>query len=97
MVKQAAKNETLVIALSQTLDNGEAEAIALETAPRFDGEPALVLRELIQSAVITSGLLHARFPPLLGGDLNPLSGFYFPLFSMVFPWEISIRVATCGR
>ena len=31
MVKQAAKNETLVIALRQTLDNGEAEAIALAT------------------------------------------------------------------
>jgi hypothetical protein len=30
------------------------------------------------------------------GDLNPLSGFYFPLFSMVFPWGISIRVETCG-
>jgi hypothetical protein len=22
---------------------------------------------------------------VLGGDLNPVSGFYFPLFSMVFP------------
>ena len=31
-------------------------------------------------------------PSLLGGDLNPLSGFYFPLFSTVFPWEIFIRV-----
>jgi predicted nucleic acid-binding protein len=31
MVKRAAKNETLVIALRQTLDNGEAEAIALAT------------------------------------------------------------------
>ena len=31
MVKQAAKNEILVIALRQTLDNGEAEAIALAT------------------------------------------------------------------
>ena len=31
IVKQAAKNETLVIALRQTLDNGEAEAIALAT------------------------------------------------------------------
>jgi predicted nucleic acid-binding protein len=31
MVKWAAKNETLVIALRQTLDNGEAEAIALAT------------------------------------------------------------------
>jgi hypothetical protein len=29
--------------------------------------------------------------------LNPLSGFCFPLFSMVFPWGISIRVATCGK
>jgi hypothetical protein len=26
-----------------------------------------------------------ELPPLLGGDLNPLSGFYFPLFSVVFP------------
>jgi predicted nucleic acid-binding protein len=31
MVKQAAKNEILVIALRQTLDDGEAEAIALAT------------------------------------------------------------------
>ena len=31
MAKQATKNETLVIALRQTLDNGEAEAIALAT------------------------------------------------------------------
>ena len=31
-----------------------------------------------------------------GGDLNPILGFYFPLFSMVFPWGISIRVETCG-
>ena len=31
MVQRAAKNETLVIALRQTLDNGEAEAIALAT------------------------------------------------------------------
>jgi len=29
--------------------------------------------------------------------LNPVSGFYFPLFSMVFPWGISIRVAICGK
>ena len=29
-----------------------------------------------------SGLL------LLGGDLNPILGFYFPLFSMVFPREL---------
>jgi predicted nucleic acid-binding protein len=30
IVKQAAKNEILVIALSQTLDDGEVEAIALD-------------------------------------------------------------------
>ena len=30
------------------------------------------------------------------GDLNPVSGFYFPLFSTVFPWEISIRVESGG-
>jgi hypothetical protein len=34
---------------------------------------------------------------VLGGDLNPTSGFCFPLFSMVFSWGISIRVETCGR
>ena len=31
------------------------------------------------------------------GDLNPILGFYFPLFSMVFPWGISIRVEICGK
>ena len=31
------------------------------------------------------------------GDSNPLSGFYFPLFSMVFPWGISIGVETGGK
>jgi hypothetical protein len=34
------------------------------------------------SAWILSELL------LLGGDLNPVSGFYFPLFSMVFPRKV---------
>ena len=34
---------------------------------------------------------------LLGGDLNPILGFYFPLFSMVFPQGIAIRVEICGR
>src|SRR6516165_11894904 len=29
----------------------------------------------------------AEFFPLLGGDLNPLSGFCFPPFSMSFPEE----------
>ena len=28
--------------------------------------------------------------------MNPISGFYFPLFSRVLPWGISIRVETCG-
>src|ERR1700730_2957682 len=30
------------------------------------------------------------------GDLNPVSGFYFPLFSRVFPSEIAIRVESGG-
>jgi hypothetical protein len=33
---------------------------------------------------------------LLGGDLNPILGFCFPLFSRVLPWGISIRVETSG-
>src|SRR6266436_3624686 len=41
-------------------------------------------------------LLRDEFPPLLGGDLNPVSGFYFPLFSMVFPSEIAISVESGG-
>ena len=36
------------------------------------------------------------FSYVLGGDLNPISGFYFPLFSMAFPWEVSIGVENCG-
>jgi hypothetical protein len=32
-----------------------------------------------------------------GGDLNPILGFCFPLFSRVFPWRTSIRVETCGK
>jgi len=43
MVKQAAKNETLVIALRQTLDNGEAEAIALA---RFQRKSPFLRRRL---------------------------------------------------
>jgi hypothetical protein len=31
-----------------------------------------------------------------GGDLNPVLGFYFPLFSMVFPSKIAIRVENGG-
>jgi hypothetical protein len=36
-------------------------------------------------------LLHDRFSPLLGGDLNPILGFCFPLFSMLFPGEFPSR------
>ena len=42
-------------------------------------------------------LWSAQFLLCSEGDLNPLLGFYFPLFSMVFPWGISIRVAICGK
>jgi hypothetical protein len=37
-----------------------------------------------------------RMAPLLGGGLNPILGFCFPLFSIYFPGEFSIRVETCG-
>jgi hypothetical protein len=30
------------------------------------------------------------------GDLNPISGFYFPPFSRVFPWGISINLEKSG-
>jgi hypothetical protein len=33
---------------------------------------------------------------LLGGGLNPVSGFCFPLFSRVLPGRISTGVETCG-
>ena len=33
---------------------------------------------------------------VLGGDLNPVSGLYFPLFSRVFPSEIAISVESGG-
>jgi hypothetical protein len=32
-----------------------------------------------------------------GGDLNPISGFYFPLFSTVLPWKSANRVENTGR
>jgi hypothetical protein len=32
-----------------------------------------------------------------GGDLNPILGFCFPPFSMVFSVGISIRLEICGR
>ena len=34
---------------------------------------------------------------VLGGDLNPVSGFYFPLFSMVLPRKSANRVENDGR
>jgi hypothetical protein len=34
---------------------------------------------------------------VLGGDLNPILKFCFPLYSMLFPWGISIRVENCGK
>ena len=44
------------------------------------------------------GLLwSAEFSPLLGGDLNPILGFCFPVFSRVLPWGISIRVEIFGK
>jgi hypothetical protein len=33
---------------------------------------------------------------VLGGDLNPILGFYFPLFSMVFPREFPSGVENYG-
>src|ERR1700693_6028616 len=40
-----------------------------------------------------------RIPPLLGGDLNPVSGFPFPLFSMLVcrPYLIVYRIAESQR
>ena len=34
---------------------------------------------------------------VLGGDLNPVLGFCFPLFSMVFPRKSASRVENTGR
>ena len=34
---------------------------------------------------------------LLGGDLNPVSGFPFPLLSMLLPWQSANRVENAGR
>jgi hypothetical protein len=42
-------------------------------------------------------LFESKNPALLGRGLEPDLGFCFPLFSMVFPWGISIRVAICGK
>ena len=44
--------------------------------------------------VVSCGLLDFLLCSV--GDLNPLSGFYFPLFSMMFPSEIAIRVENGG-
>jgi hypothetical protein len=37
-----------------------------------------------------------ELPILLGGDLSPVSGFPFPLFSIVLPREIAISVENSG-
>jgi hypothetical protein len=42
-------------------------------------------------------LLHIDFHLCSGGDLNPILGFCFPLFSMAFPWGISTSVEICGK
>jgi hypothetical protein len=44
--------------------------------------------------VVPCGLLDSPLASV--GDLNPFLGFCFPLFSMVFPWGISIRVEIGG-
>jgi len=44
--------------------------------------------------VVSCGLLDFLLCSV--GDLNPILGFCFPLFSMVFPWGISIRVESGG-
>jgi uncharacterized protein len=54
MVKQAAKNEALVIALRQTLDNGEAEAIALAT--ELQPEAVLLDDKLARRMALRFGL-----------------------------------------
>jgi hypothetical protein len=38
--------------------------------------------------VVSCGLLDFLLSSV--GDLNPVSGFYFPLFSMVFPGEFPL-------
>jgi predicted nucleic acid-binding protein len=52
MVKQAAKNETLVIALRQTLDNGEAGAIVLATRIATRSDDKLARRMARQLGVL---------------------------------------------
>jgi hypothetical protein len=49
----------------------------------------VVERKLFKSNHLKAGI-SAR------GDLNPILGFCFPLFSRVLPWGISIRVETSG-
>ena len=67
----------------------------------FLESPAGRLREIIFRQGCKSRRKYLSAWPLgdllCSGGLNPLSGFYFPLFSMVFPWEIYIRVAICGK
>ena len=41
-------------------------------------------------------LWHARFPPLLGGGLEPHFRVLFSAIFQGFPWGVSIRVEICG-
>jgi hypothetical protein len=43
-----------------------------------------LMSEVFEFKPLKSGV---QWNYVLGGDLNPFLGFYFPLFSMVFPWE----------
>ena len=45
---------------------------------------------------IVAKLPHVRLSPLLGGDLNPVLGFCFPLFSIGLPGGIAISVENSG-
>jgi predicted nucleic acid-binding protein len=65
MLKQAAENKALVIALRQTLDNGEAEAIALATE----------LQNYNQKS--RSGLLGRQISPPNGATAWFTSHWYF--------------------
>jgi hypothetical protein len=44
-------------------------------------------REFSPENMIPKSRKHGAFPAVLGGDLNPPLGFYFPLFSMSFARE----------
>jgi len=52
-----------------------------------NGAPARRLAELFVGTNRKWHLLTRLLGLGLGVDLNPVSGFYFPLFSMVLPWR----------